>query len=82
MDINDKKKAISEKLKNIPRSKCGTCKKIISHNIPMVRCFECKIKYCFDHIYCNQINDKMKENDMLRDICDKCKEKYGYRRLN
>jgi len=44
-------------------------------------CNECKKKFCFDHIYGLQINDKMEENEPVKDICEKCKKEHCYRTL-
>jgi hypothetical protein len=69
-------------LKKHPRraqcSKCGSKK---SHTNPMARCWECKRKFCYDHIWGGQINDSMGQNEEIRDICDSCKKAKGYRNL-
>ena len=67
-----------ENLKNRPKSQCFTCNSSRSYTNPMAKCWECEKKYCFDHIYSGQMNNGMKENDELRDICDNCKNKYEY----
>jgi len=73
-------KETKERLKKIPRTKCAKCGSKQHYTNPMAKCFECKKKYCFDHIWGIQVNNKMKENDELRNICDECKKKHGYRR--
>lgn len=48
----------------------------------MAKCWECKKKFCFDHIWGGQLNNKMGENDEIRDICDNCKKVYKYKTIN
>lgn len=45
------------------------------------RCFECKEQFCYDHIWALQVKKGMLKNDKVRDICEKCKEKYKYTSL-
>jgi len=58
---------------------CNKCKQKAS---PRAICYECKKIFCFQDIWGGQVNDKMKETDEIRDICDSCKEKYNYRLLD
>lgn len=70
-----------EKLRNIPKSRCSVCDSPRSYTNPMERCFECKKKFCFDHIFTMQVKPNMKNGDPVRDICEKCKTKYNYKNL-
>lgn len=45
----------------------------------MAICYECRKKFCYDHIFGGQINDEMGENDSIRDVCAICKKLKGYR---
>ena len=69
------------KLKEIPRSKCAQCGKSRYYTNPIAKCDMCKNKFCYDHIYTLQINDRMKENEPVKDICEKCREEHGYSTL-
>jgi hypothetical protein len=60
---------------------CKICKTRNDYLSPLAICFECKKKFCFDHITCLQVNDKMDENDEVRDICDNCLVGSAYHRL-
>lgn len=64
--------------KNIKKSRCHICDKPQSSTNPIATCYECKEKFCYDHIYGGQINDKMKNTDAIRDICSKCRQKHSY----
>jgi len=66
------------RLKSISRSRCSICNTPRSYMNPMAKCWECEKKFCFDHIYGLQINDKMALTDEVRDICEECKKKYNY----
>jgi len=70
-----------ERLRKIPKTKCDLCNSKISYLNPMGRCFECKNRFCFDHLNCLQFKEGMSQNESLRDICDECKAKHGYRSL-
>lgn len=66
-------------LKKIPPTRCAKCKSAKSYGNPMAKCFECKKKFCYDHILGGQYHSKrMSENHELRDICDSCKDSFGY----
>ena len=68
-----------QRLKNIKRSECGVCGHKSTYTSPLAKCHECKKKFCYDHIYANQVKQGMKPNDPLRDVCDECKDSKGYR---
>ena len=72
------KKEVIERLKLIPITHCGKCNSIRSYMNPMARCFECKKKFCFDHIYGGQFKKGMKQNEEGRSICEECKKNKGY----
>lgn len=69
------------RLKKIPPTRCTKCKSVRSYTNPMEKCYECKRKFCFDHIQSLQINDKMNENTPVRCVCPECIPKHGYRTL-
>lgn len=47
----------------------------------MAKCYECENYFCFDHIIALQVHPKHKENEPVRDVCAKCKKKFGYKDL-
>jgi len=71
-----------DRFKGAPRhaqcSKCGSTKRYTN---PMARCWECKKKFCFKHIWGGQINETMGGNEQVRDICEDCKKSRGYKTL-
>lgn len=67
------------KLREIPRKQCSVCNSRQDYTNPACKCYECRLIFCYDHIHSLQVNDKMGENDELRDICEECQKKYGYR---
>ncbi len=70
-----------DKLKALPKVKCAKCGKSRYYANPFAKCFECGKKFCFDHIFGSQIKKGMGKNEVVRDICEKCKEKFGYKRI-
>ena len=70
--------AAKEKLKLMPKSRCAKCNSLRSYRNPLALCFECKKKFCFDHIYGGQFKTGMKQNEEIRTICEKCKKNYRY----
>jgi len=48
---------------------------------PIVKCFECGEKFCFDHINGGMYEKSMKKNEDLRDVCEKCTDEHGYHSL-
>ena len=68
-------------LRGIPRTICFVCKTTQRHTNPMARCFECKNKFCFSHIFGGQVCKSMKENDEIRDVCAKCQKEFKYKSL-
>ncbi|MEA2036688.1 MAG: hypothetical protein U9O94_04220, partial [Nanoarchaeota archaeon] len=68
LDIKDK-----DRLRNIKRAICNKCKSISHYTNPMARCWQCKKKYCYNHIFGGQLNSTMKENDTIRDVCKSCR---------
>ncbi len=68
--------------KNIKRSVCAECKRRPEQGIPLKRCAECKIKFCFDHInHCQYSEIRMTINDEVRNVCVECSEKFRYKGL-
>lgn len=70
-----------EELRKLPRKQCSICERKAYYQNPIDKCFECGKHFCFDHIYGGQVNDKMVENDVIRNICEKCRVKHEYRTL-
>ena len=62
-------------------AKCAKCDKTRNYTNPLARCYECRLKYCFDRVWGGQINNKMGENDEIRDICDQCRIKFKYQTI-
>lgn len=73
MNIRDK-----QRLASIPRTRCNRCKKVRTYENPVAKCWECRKKFCFKDINSGQINNTMKENDEVRNICDLCKKEHRY----
>lgn len=67
-----------EQLKNLQVSRCFKCNSVRSHTSPITKCWECKKKFCYNHIFGGQINKGMKKNNCIRDICDECKKEKNY----
>gem|GEM_PF-1614196 len=63
------------------RGRCATCDSRRSYTNPLARCWECKRKFCYDHIWGLQVNGTMSQNEEVRNICDDCKKLKGYRNL-
>ena len=59
-----------------PRTKCHVCQTTQRYMNPMARCFECKKKFCYDHILGGMVCPSMKENEEVRNICESCKVGY------
>jgi len=70
--------SIKDKLRLIPRTVCFKCQSKRSYTNPMERCFECREKFCYDHIHCSQFKDEMSSSDEFRSICEECKIKHKY----
>jgi len=60
---------------------CFGCKSKQTYRNPMAKCKECENNFCFDCIIAGCINNKMKSNEEVRDICENCFEKYEYHSL-
>ncbi len=74
-------KEAKERLRKIPKTKCSVCDSKISYLNPVGRCFECGLRFCFDHLLAGLFKDGMSQNESLRDVCGECKLKYGYKQL-
>jgi len=68
-------------IKKVGRARCSKCRTFRRYENPIAICWECKNRFCYDHINCLQVNSSMKENDEVRYICDKCKIEHEYRTL-
>ena len=78
MAMTDEQK---QSLKNIPKRVCHICKSKRFYTNPMERCFECEKSFCFDHINAGMMKKGMSENERVRDICDECVSKFGYKSI-
>ena len=58
--------------KNIVSRPCKICGHKANYSNPLTTCFECKNRFCYQHITSMQVTKKMKEGDSVRDICDSC----------
>lgn len=63
------------------KARCKKCNKAKYYLNPLARCYECKQKYCYDHIFSGQINNLMKDTDEIRNICDQCREVNNYQTI-
>jgi len=70
-----------DRLKEIPVTRCAKCDSRRSYTNPMARCYECKKKFCYDHISGLQVNKSMKQNDEVRYVCGDCKISHEYKTL-
>lgn len=73
------KKKWFEGLEGRPTKTCSICKSKKTYKNPLTKCFECKKDFCYDHINSIQMNNKMKKEDELRDVCDECQKKHRYK---
>jgi len=73
--------ALKQRLASIPRTRCAKCRKIKSYSNPVGICRQCGQKFCYNHLWAGLFRDGMSQNEPLRDVCDVCKDKYGYRQL-
>ncbi len=62
-------------------ARCSKCNTIRRYENPLERCYECREKFCYDHIVCGQFNSSMRNNDAVRDLCRECQSKYNYKSL-
>ncbi len=70
-----------QRLASIPRSRCAKCKSRQSYLNPLAKCWECGEKFCFDHFWRGLFKQGIKQTDELRNVCDGCREKFGYEEL-
>lgn len=63
------------------RTRCFKCHSYKRYENPMAMCWECRNRFCYDHINCLQVNSKMKETEEVRYVCDQCKKEHGYQTL-
>ena len=66
------------RLKAMPKASCTVCGQKGGYTTPTAKCFECKHRFCYDHINGGQTRSKMAENEEVRDICDKCQTTLNY----
>ena len=70
-----------DKLRLIPKTVCFKCRSIRSYKNPMGRCYECKNKFCYDHLHSLQFKEGMSQSEELRSLCEKCKITHNYQTL-
>ena len=63
------------------RARCFKCHSYKRYENPMAVCWECRNRFCYKHINCLQVNNRMKETEEVRHICDRCKTEHEYRTL-
>ncbi len=71
--------AAIDRLRSIPRTRCTVCNSGRAYTNPMAKCHECKKKFCYDHVFGGQVNEQMKLEDVVRDVCKDCKDQHCYR---
>jgi hypothetical protein len=72
---------IKNKLRLRPKTVCTKCGRMRSYTNPHAKCFECKRKFCYDHISCLQIKEGMRKNEATRSVCEECIEIHKYTML-
>ncbi len=65
-------------LKNRKKAACFKCNSKKSYTNPMEKCFECKEKFCFDHIIGGLSKEGMSQNEEFRSTCERCKKDHDY----
>lgn len=73
--MSDQDKA---RLKQIPRPRCFVCGSVRHYTNPVEKCFECKKRFCYEHLWGGQVNEEMKENDEVKKVCEKCRKEFNY----
>ena len=69
-------------LKELPKhNKCSVCSAQRSYTNPLEKCFECKKRFCYRHIWGGQIKDGMKKDELVRNICESCRKSKGYKTI-
>jgi len=68
--------------KNIEKRPCKICGQKRSYTIPLDTCYECKGRFCYQHISGGQVTDKMGQGEPIRDICDLCIKGSEYHSLS
>lgn len=76
--MNPMNESTKKKLRLVPRAVCSECRSRRSYMNPFGRCWECRQKYCFDHLYSLQVNSEMSENEEVRSVCKDCRKTHGY----
>mgnify|MGYP001559088178 CR=1 FL=1 len=72
---------VKEKLRRTKNKACSECNSKRSYTNPVWPCFECQKPFCFDHLWAGLFKDGMRQDELLRNVCDACKAKSGYRQL-
>lgn len=81
MPTEQMSEAIKARLAKIPQSRCFVCNSPKSYTNPVEKCFECKRKFCYDHLWGGQVNAEMTPNQQVRQVCDECRKKHNYNTL-
>lgn len=59
-------------LSKIPRTRCFKCRSYKTYINPVAKCFNCKNKFCFDHIEAGHKFLGIRFEDALVDLCLEC----------
>jgi hypothetical protein len=63
------------------RTRCFKCHSYKRYENPMAMCWECRNKFCYNHIWGGLVKEGMKDTEEVRHICDPCKDEHGYKTL-
>lgn len=59
-------------------TRCSMCNCKQKYTNPITRCYECKKRFCFDHINALMYNNTVGANEEVRTICDSCAKLHNY----
>lgn len=71
--------SITLRMANKAKARCAKCNKIRKYTNPMMKCWECKQTFCYDHIWTGLLKEGMKKTEEFRHICERCKDKFNYK---
>lgn len=57
---------------------CFKCQSWFKYENPSARCFECRNRFCFDCIFGGQLNNQMRRDELIRDVCQSCRIVHNY----
>ena len=73
--------AVKEMFRSLPRTpkpRCLVCRRPQAYTNPIATCYECRKKFCFDHILGTQVRAGMGEGESARDVCAPCGKEKKY----